>query len=369
MANFDKWTVLKIVEVVIALACLVFKRVTDDEARSLSLYLQKLSREWSLLNNVTWDRVGSSVADVTYGGYLIITTVLLIGKIFGEIPTEKRISEFVFLGVGAILYIVIGSLCFAAIDSLPTNLIDNAAILGAVSVVGGALFLLDMGAPKAKKQPSLPPPSTKRQVENGNKRGNQRNVVQEIQDIEREVTRSERAVDIGDQPQVDGYTAKHKQIPKTNGIKNGGTHYKNGGTHDRLDTTFKEPTILPSRSYIHLDPTSKGYQQMKDDRFDISRGFGIYGKDVTDQGSETDETASIPPKIELHSPVWSQIRKGKVSKYVIPPVVPPQSEIIDVFEKPPSGPLDPGYVQYTVQHWGESKKSGPKTPRHSPTEV
>lgn len=34
--------------------------------------------------------------------------------------------------------------------------------------------------------------------------------------------------------------------------------------------------------------------------------------------------------------------------------------------RPPSGPSDPGYVQYTAQHWGEP---APKTPRHSPTEV
>lgn len=33
----------------------------------------------------------------------------------------------------------------------------------------------------------------------------------------------------------------------------------------------------------------------------------------------------------------------------------------------PSGPGDPGYVQYTAQRWGQPKQQ--KTPRHSPTEV
>lgn len=54
---------------------------------------------------------------------------------------------------------------------------------------------------------------------------------------------------------------------------------------------------------------------MKDDDFDIPRRFGIYGKDVVDYETDTDETASIPPKIELHTPVWSNIRKGRNTNY------------------------------------------------------
>lgn len=72
------------------------------------LYLQKISREWSLLNNVTWDKLGAAVADAIYGGYVIIVITLLFGKIFGELPTTKRIMEMIFLGVGALLYIILG---------------------------------------------------------------------------------------------------------------------------------------------------------------------------------------------------------------------------------------------------------------------
>lgn len=50
------------------IACLVCKRVTDDESVRLSLYLQKISREWSLLRNITWDSIGASFGDAIYGG-------------------------------------------------------------------------------------------------------------------------------------------------------------------------------------------------------------------------------------------------------------------------------------------------------------
>lgn len=47
-------------------------------------------------------------------------------------------------------------------------------------------------------------------------------------------------------------------------------------------------------------------------RDDFPRSFGIYGRDVVDAGSETDDTEiRMPPKMETHSPVWSNIRKGR----------------------------------------------------------
>lgn len=391
MGKFDKWAVLKITEVILVAACLIFKRVTDDEARSIFLYLQKLSREWSLLNNITWDRVGSSVADATYGGYLIITTALLIGKLAGELPTGKRITEWVLLGVGAVLFIVLGSLAFAAIDSVPQNLVDNAAILGTLSVVTGALFLLDMGAPKAKKK-ALPPAEIQEgqknrtttqsttnetsaeqttngqphQLANGQANGDRtrsRSITEQVYDIEREIERSERATHLDDLiREEEEERRKIKKELKNNGIRN-------GGPSSKVELAVKEPTTYSGRSYIHLDPTSRGYKQMKDEEFEVPRRFGIYGRDVVDY--DTDETASIPPKIELHTPVWSNIRKEQAKKYNIPPIVPPQrgSDDDDSLEKGPSSPLDPGYVQYTAQHWGDSKRIGTKTPRHSPTEV
>lgn len=61
-----------------------------------------------MLNQVTWDKYGSSAADATYGGYVIITFALMMGKCCGELPTTTRISEYVLLAIGLILYAVLG---------------------------------------------------------------------------------------------------------------------------------------------------------------------------------------------------------------------------------------------------------------------
>lgn len=57
---------------------------------------------------------------------------------------------------------------------------------------------------------------------------------------------------------------------------------------------------------------------------------------------------------------------GKPEIVSSPLVFPNQQQQQDEDFRPPSRPGDPGYVQYTAQHWGESDT---KTPRHSPTEV
>lgn len=43
----------------LCIACVVALRVTDDESRRVFSYLRSRSREWSLLNNVTWGSIGT----------------------------------------------------------------------------------------------------------------------------------------------------------------------------------------------------------------------------------------------------------------------------------------------------------------------
>lgn len=101
-------------------------RVTDDESRRVFHYLRYRSREWSLLNNVTWGSIGrhffmihasiplhreltfysfpdfreflgAALATATCGGYIIITTGLLIAAATGELRGRKTVRRNCFL--------------------------------------------------------------------------------------------------------------------------------------------------------------------------------------------------------------------------------------------------------------------------------
>ncbi|RZC39512.1 hypothetical protein BDFB_013572, partial [Asbolus verrucosus] len=285
-------------------------------------YLQKLSREWSLLNNVTWDRVGTAAADATYGGYVIITSALFVGRLTGELPTEKRITEFILLGVGTLLFDILGSLEFAALDSVPEDLVDNAAVIGTLTLLTAALFLLDMGGPRARKnsqQSQTPPRTISKPVESRT----------QVYDIEKDIENNEkkRMEALGKSPKHE----KNGQLMSGNGVKL--TPEANGRYRDSM------------------------YKKIKDEK---PKSFDIYGKDLHD-GSDTDEVDDIPPKMEEHSPVWRQYGKYDI---LSPAYLYPREKVEE--DRPPSSPGDPGYVQYTAQHWGETVQ---KTPRQSPTQV
>lgn len=95
-------------------------RVTDDESRRVFHYLRNRSREWSLLNNVTWGEIGNinihfsfkpfmlclsiffyhcalfsplgqAFATVTCGGYIIVTAGLLVAAATGELRGRKTV--------------------------------------------------------------------------------------------------------------------------------------------------------------------------------------------------------------------------------------------------------------------------------------
>ncbi|KAL0841524.1 hypothetical protein ABMA28_015194 [Loxostege sticticalis] len=185
MAVCDKWVALKIVEFCVCVACLVTKRVSADDEVRLSLLLQKLSREWSLLTSVTWDSVGGAFADAVYGGYVIITFGLVIARIFQEIPRGRRILEGIFLGFGMLFFIILGGLELASLDSVPKKLVVNASVLGTLSLIVAALFLVDLmgprvytatrhaqtesaSTPKTEKKPTTTQSQTTPPVANGN---------------------------------------------------------------------------------------------------------------------------------------------------------------------------------------------------------
>ncbi|CAH1645336.1 unnamed protein product [Spodoptera littoralis] len=148
MAVCDKWVALKIVEFLMCVACLVTKRISQDDEARLALLLQKLSREWSLLTSVTWDSVGGAFADAIYGGYVIITFGLIVARVFQEIPRGRRILEGYFLGFGMLFFLILGGLELASLDSVPRSLVVNASVLGSFSLVVAALFFIDLMGPR-----------------------------------------------------------------------------------------------------------------------------------------------------------------------------------------------------------------------------
>lgn len=113
------------------------------------------------------------------------------------------------------LSIFLGSLSFAALDSVPHDLVDNAAIVGTISLVTAGLFLLDMGGPKAKKRLVEEKVKKKKRSDSGERKS----ITQQVYDIEREIENSEKK-------HFDTFEkVKPKYTKEMNGMKNG---FKNG---------------------------------------------------------------------------------------------------------------------------------------------
>lgn len=154
-----------------------------------------------------------------------------------------------------------GSLEFASIDSVPPDLVDNAAVLGALSLITAALFLLDLGGPRAKI-PHLQPPTA-------------RNVSQPLE--------AHKPMALHPN-QTELEKIEQKELAA-------------------LETFNKRPKEQQSQNGHGPNITSNfmaaqnGYKKIKENP---NQRFDIYGKDADEKTTP----------IEKHSPVWSQIRKG-----------------------------------------------------------
>ncbi|PSN58256.1 hypothetical protein C0J52_00176 [Blattella germanica] len=145
----DTVLAVKILELLFCLACMIYMRVTDYESRQVFFFLEKVNQEWPLLNSVTWEENGAIFTHIVFGSYIIITLGLLIGYLCGELNNGRKMEKY-FLGMGALLFIIVGSLIFASLDSVPHYLIKNAAALGTIALLTGLLFILDMGLSRPK---------------------------------------------------------------------------------------------------------------------------------------------------------------------------------------------------------------------------
>ncbi|CAO1406191.1 unnamed protein product [Diamesa serratosioi] len=143
--------VIKFLEFLGCVACLITKYFTDIEARRVFLTRQKYSREWSLLNNIFWNVKGDAFAFITFGGFSIITLLFGISRCIDS-KSRPSLAEKFFLTVGMLMFFGVGGLVFASIDQVPDELIDNAIILGCLSFVVAFLFLIDLTDPLGKRK-------------------------------------------------------------------------------------------------------------------------------------------------------------------------------------------------------------------------
>lgn len=69
-----------------------------------------------------------------------------------SISSLIKIQEFFLLGLGVILFGIVGALSLASIDSVPEDLVDNAAVLGALCLLTALVFIGDllMSPPRKK---------------------------------------------------------------------------------------------------------------------------------------------------------------------------------------------------------------------------
>lgn len=64
------------------------------------------------------------------------------------------LKEIFFLGLGVILFGIVGALSMASIENVPEDLIDNAAVFGALCLLTALVFIGDllMSTPKKKNK-------------------------------------------------------------------------------------------------------------------------------------------------------------------------------------------------------------------------
>ncbi|CAK1547443.1 unnamed protein product [Leptosia nina] len=416
MAVFNKWVALKIIEFLFCVACLVAKRVsTDDEAR-LALLLQKLSREWSLLNSITWDGSGSAFADATYGGYVIITFGLIFGRVFQEIPRGRRILEGILLGFGLLFFLVLGGLELASLDAIPDTLTVNAAVLGALSLAVAALFLLDLMGPRVytatrpsqtdkvelkspkseKKVSIITQPSSNGHLLNDKQNGKVPERPKDL-DLSKDVKRTETPA--FESPKTPISQLEELQIDSLEKSKFGSLRNIEGGNYVRLS----DPLVIPDRlhyeqelakfnekyfrDYLEYADSLDGKGQVVKEQYLPELQTPVFKKVKSTSGRLKDLYDEMSPVYEkkrqsksptraktVATPTLQQLEdylkgSGRSKRGDTPAIYPleriEEKEGNDGEGRASGTPTDPGYVQYTANRWPEKREL--RTPRHSPT--
>ncbi|XP_049869541.1 uncharacterized protein LOC126369243 [Pectinophora gossypiella] len=417
MAVCDKWVALKIVEFLACVACLVAKRVSQDDEARLALLLQKLSREWSLLTSVTWDSVGGAFADAVYGGYVIITFGLILARVFQEVPKGRRILESFFLGFGMLFFLVLGGLELASLDSVPHNLVTNASVLGSLSLIVAALFLVDLmgprtfyaahhsqtdptgiiASPKAEKKVSIATATT----QNGNGHlPNETNITKTDEtkakaqptrpkdlDLEKthDISPKKEESSLFDSPRHGYIKFDDAFEPDLEKSKYGSLRADiEGGNYIRLSDPLSELHYEQELAKFNEEYYRK-YLEQVEGKYNVKEKYlpelqtPVFAKVKTgrlkglydDLSPGYDRQKSPSRAKTIPSPTLQQLedylkgsrtRRSETPLFPMEPIV--EKEGTDV-DRASGTPTDPGYVQYAAGKWPDKKNL--RTPRHSPT--
>ncbi|XP_065213800.1 uncharacterized protein LOC135840965 [Planococcus citri] len=411
MAGCDKWAFFKALEVVLCLSSLLYKWWTDEEASRLYFYLEKRSREWPLLRNVTWNQAGSWFADVTFGGYTIITIALLIAHVIGELRHTRK-TELFLLGIGSLLFFGCGCMIITSFDNVPESLFDNAIILGLLAIITGFVFLIDIGCFNRREQDKVPSQDKEYRMQRDTPvKSKQVTPVKEKppkqnENVAQDKVISELRSSIKKKNPSNETTSNHKtesEKQTKENIQPGRKHMENRGfskkkpvdEHDNAydydeqsirnyDSDSSEASETPvrdryerksrgsqiGRSYIMEEKRTSTKVKSKDaETITDSHIVEIQSSRVTTTSPNKSDSQTSEESYELHPPPSTSLLLSKNGKRFQPTLTTTRIERIsqNAFDlnqqnssaSAPSSPQDPGYVLHTASKWPNTNPVAP----------
>lgn len=309
-----------------------------------------------------------------------------------------------------------GGLELAALDSVPRNLIVNASVLGSLSLLVAALFLIDLMGPRTyfstnhSQTDIITSPKTDKKVsittQNQNSNGH---IPQEKSEKLNGITKLERPKDLDlekgketltkkeestlfDEPKHgymkfdDGKLEHELEKSKFGSIRNeieGGNYIR---ISDPLSELHYEQELLKFNDWYFKEflETTEGKYSVKEkilpelqtpvfSKVKTGRLKGLYDdisptyeKNRQSKSPTRAKTVSTPTLQQLEDYLKGSNRTRRADTPALFPMEPIEEKEGTEEGRASGTPTDPGYVQYTAGRWPEKREI--RTPRHSPTQ-
>ncbi|EDV56908.2 uncharacterized protein Dere_GG19973, partial [Drosophila erecta] len=133
----------KVLQLIATVAALIVKRLSDKHSERVFAINKKQSREWTLLNSISWSKEGDDFGTLTFVGFTFVAAVLLLTRII-EGTSNYGTCEIILLTCGVLFFTIEGLLIFFTVEQLSEDLLVYAYALGALCFICAALFALDL---------------------------------------------------------------------------------------------------------------------------------------------------------------------------------------------------------------------------------